>query len=132
MDSEKLNELNYAIEKDKAKGIKFEDPPFQKLIDECNKTNLTDERIENLQDYDVVQFPEQNFNTIVSTVITYELLHIGDNTNQRPLYILPGFSNNSVYMTIGRINKYNKLSLTKGLLIYIYLILQVLVNFLLF
>lgn len=114
LDSQKLNELNDAIAIEKAKGIKFEDPPFQKLIEDCNKNNLQDERIENLHHYDVVQFPPQNFNRIVSTVITYELLHTGNNTNERPLYILPGFSNNSVYMTIGRINKYKEAIFAKG------------------
>ena len=83
------------------------DGTFDNLIQSANSNNLSEEEIENLNGYDTVQIPSQYFNLQgITTTIDYELLHNGDNSNRRPLFILPGFSTSSVTMTIGRIHKF--------------------------
>lgn len=83
------------------------DGTFDNLIQSANSNNLSEEEIENLDGYGTVQIPSQDFNLQgITTMIDYELLHIGDNSNRRPLFILPGFSTSSVTMTIGRINRF--------------------------
>ena len=83
------------------------DGTFDNLIQSANSNNLSEEEIENLDGYGTVEVPSQDFNLQgITTMIDYELLHIGDSSNRRPLFILPGFSTSSVTMTIGRIHKF--------------------------
>lgn len=97
------------------------DGTFDTLIQEANSTNISSEQIDNLDEYSVIKVPTQEFTLHnVTTEIDYELLHIGDKSNQRPLFILPGFSVNSVSMTIGRINKYKDMIREKFSDIYIF------------
>ena len=93
----------------------FQDDSFDTLIQTANSSNLLEEQIENLNGYNTVEVPNQDFNLLgITTTIDYELLHIGNNSNKKPLFILPGFSTSSVTMTIGRINRFKDDILDKG------------------
>ena len=86
----------------------------QLLINKCNKINKSDKglEIDEIEEDDYIKWKLYDITInddefkIGDTIIKYQLIHTKINDSNKPLLIIPGFSDKSVCWTIGRINRY--------------------------
>jgi len=88
---------------------------FDRLITTANDNNLLIDSIDNLDNWDIKSLDSVEFKIYDDDIkIDFEMLHYGDKSDINPIFIIPGFSNSSLTMTVGRINRFKNTILEKG------------------